>query len=102
MLPTRDDIGRYHAAGRKNIAGSLRPEPLPVAAPAFALAVNTCMRYSEIRLLRWKQVDFNSHSITVGKSKSDAGTGRVIPVNARAWTVLEFWAGNFPDPHPTH
>ena len=70
--------------------------------PAFTLALNTCMRYSEIRLLRWRQIDFKTHEITVGKSKSDAGTGRVIPVNARAWAVLEFWASNFPDRQPLH
>ena len=33
------------------------------------LALNTGMRYSEIRLLRWKQVDFSAKVLTVGKSK---------------------------------
>jgi integrase len=99
----RDDIGRAITPEEEkallSACGQSRSRSL---LPAFTLAVNTCMRYSEIRLLRWKQVDFNSHAITVGKSKSDAGTGRVIPVNARAWAVLEFWASNFPDRQSTH
>ena len=64
--------------------------------------MNTCMRYSEIRLLRWNQIDFSDSTVTVGKSKTDSGTGRVIPLNVRAKVVLEFWASNFPDRKPTH
>ena len=60
------------------------------------------MRYSEIRLLRWGQVDFGGHTITVGKSKTEAGTGRVIPLNERAFQVLQFWAGHFPERMPEH
>jgi integrase len=65
------------------------------------LALNTCMRYSEIRLLRWEQINFANRYVTVGKSKSDSGTGRVIPLNARAYAVLKLWASNFPERKPT-
>jgi integrase len=103
MLATRDDIGRAVTREEEKAllaaCGQSRSRSL---LPAFTLAVNTCMRYSEIRLLRWQQVDFNSHEITVGRSKTDAGTGRVIPVNTRAWAVLEFWASNFPARQPAH
>ena len=58
------------------------------------------MRYSEIRLLRWNQIDFINCVVTVGKSKTDSGTGRAIPLNVRARTVLEFWAGSFPNRTP--
>jgi hypothetical protein len=43
---------------------------------AVMLALNTGMRYSEIRLLQWKDVDFSSQILTVGKSKTQTGTGR--------------------------
>ncbi|PYR50164.1 MAG: hypothetical protein DMF89_10205, partial [Acidobacteria bacterium] len=62
-----------------------------------ALAINTCLRYSEIRLLRWNQIDLTNRAVTVGKSKTDAGTGRVVPLNVYAAGVLEFWAGRFPN-----
>jgi integrase len=47
-------------------------------------------------------VDFAAREIKVGKSKTDSGTGRVIPLNRRAYAVLEFWASNFPDRLPAH
>jgi integrase len=59
------------------------------------------MRYSEIRLLTWRQVDFARRELTVGKSKTQSGTGRVLPLNARAAAVLEFWASIFLDRKPT-
>jgi len=70
--------------------------------PAVMLALNTGMRYSEIRLLQWKQLDFTSKMLTVGKSKTRAGTGRFIPLNARILNVLEMWAAHFPDRELTH
>lgn len=98
MLPTRDDIGRAISIEEESKllaqCGQSRSRSL---LPAFALAVNTCMRYSEIRLLRWQQLDLAARTVTVGKSKSDSGTGRVIPLNTRAFAVLEFWASNFPN-----
>jgi integrase len=102
MLTTRDDIGQAISSGQEEnlleACGDSRSRSL---LPAVTLALNTCMRHSEIRLLRWEQIDFSNHYVTVGKSKSDSGTGRVIPLNARAYAVLEFWASNFPDRKPT-
>jgi integrase len=102
MLPTRDDIGRaVSPEEEKKLLAECGQSRSRSLLPAVTLALNTCMRYSEIRLLRWLQVDFAARTLTVGKSKSDSGTGRVIPLNTRAWAVLEFWASNFPDRHPT-
>jgi integrase len=101
MLATRDDIGRAITPEEERAllaaCGQSRSRSL---LPAVTLALNTCMRYSEIRLLRWHQVDFAARTLTVGKSKTDCGAGRVIPLNTRAAAVLEFWASNFPDRQP--
>ena len=67
---------------------------------ATVLALNTAMRRSEIRLLRWQQVDFERRTVTVGHSKTEASTGRVIPLNAAAFEALVRWAGRFPQPKP--
>lgn len=98
MLPTRDDIG--HAL-------TLQEEERLLAActisrsrllhPAVVLALSSAMRYSEIRLLTWGQIDLNSAALTVGKSKTAAGTDRVIPLNARALAALNALAVQFPD-----
>jgi integrase len=69
---------------------------------AVMVALETCVRYSELRLLKWLQVDFAGRTVTVGKSKTDAGEGRVIPLTTAAIETLTGWAVNFPDRKPNH
>jgi integrase len=69
---------------------------------AVTLALWTCMRLSELRLLRWRQVDFDRRVITVGESKTEAGTGREIPLTSIAVEVLVSWARLFPNKKPNH
>jgi integrase len=57
---------------------------------ALALDLNTGLRDKELRQIRWDQIDLlNKKALTVGKSKSEAGTGRVIPLNQTAIAALE-------------
>jgi integrase len=70
--------------------------------PVIMLAINTGMRASEIRGLAWAQVDFLASAVIVGKSKTAAGSGRVIPLNPRAVAVLEHWRAVFTDARPEH
>jgi len=70
--------------------------------PVVMLAINTGMRASEIRGLTWAQVDFLSSILTVGKSKTAAGTGRLIPLNPRAVTVLKHWRAVFVEAQAEH
>jgi integrase len=69
---------------------------------AVVLALASCMRYGEIRLMRWNQVDFSRDDLRVGKSKTEHGTGRVIPMSQRVRSVLEFWAARFPSRKLNH
>jgi integrase len=57
------------------------------------LALNTALRKNEIRTLRWSQIDFEKRTITVGRAKTQAGSGRVIPLNQPAFGALVKWAG---------
>jgi integrase len=57
------------------------------------LALNTALRKNEIRILRWSQIDFEKRTVTVGRSKTQAGSGRVIPLNQPAFEALVKWAG---------
>ena len=70
--------------------------------PVLMLAVNTGMRASEIRGLKWGQVDFFGSVLIVGKSKTAVGTGRSIPLNSRALATLTHWRGLFPGAKPEH
>jgi integrase len=72
----------------------------PTLYPTVALALNTGMRSIEIRSLRWTQVDLSAKMLRVGRSKTDAGAGRMIPLNARATVILRDWAANFPSRGP--
>jgi integrase len=103
MLATLDDIG--HALTFEEeaavLSACLRSRSRSLY-PAVMLALNTGMRYGEVRLLQWKQLDLAGKMLTVGKSKTRAGTGRVIPLNVRILNVLEMWAAQFPDREPTH
>jgi integrase len=103
MLRTREDVGR--AISRDEEAALLeacRASRSRSLYPAVLIALNTCMRYSELRLMRWVQVDFNSCTLTVGHSKTESGTGRLLPLNDRAVVILRFWASLFPQRNPNN
>ena len=58
MLPTRDDVGKALSADQEEVLlrSCLKSRSRSLY-PAVVLALNTGMRYSEIRLLRWEQID---------------------------------------------
>lgn len=70
-------------------ASSSRKSGSPAIYAALTLALNAGMRDAEIRNLTWKQVDFNKQFLTVGKSKTEAGEGRTIPLNSAVLPVLQ-------------
>ena len=103
FLPVRDHVGRSLSLGEEErLLKACADSRSRSVLPAVTLALNTGLRYSELRLLRWWQVDFTRRSLTVGRSKTEAGTGRVIPLNDRATAVVTFWAEQFPTREPDH
>jgi integrase len=103
MLATLDDVGRSLSSEEESalLSACLGSRSRSLY-PAVMLALNTGMRYSEIRLLQWKQLDFTTRMLTVGKSKTRTGTGRVIPLNKRILNVVEMWAAQFPSRQQDH
>lgn len=71
MLPTRDDIRQAITHEQETVlleeCNKSRSRSLY---PAVTLALSTAMRYSEIRLLKWKQLDFIGKRVWVGASKT--------------------------------
>jgi integrase len=47
------------------------------------------MRDAEIKTLTWGQIDFTKKYLAVGRSKTEAGEGRTIPLNS---TLLEVFS----------
>ncbi|MDT5122194.1 MAG: hypothetical protein QOC96_1676 [Acidobacteriota bacterium] len=54
---------------------------------AAILALNTTMRGCELRSLRWADIDFRYRTLTINKSKTEAGE-RVLPLTQDAYNVL--------------
>jgi integrase len=92
-----DEKDRMYAA-----AGQSRS---PCIRPALALALNAGMRDSEMKRVQWLQIDFHKAILTVGKSKSDAGAGRTIPLNSEVLRALvehaKWYAKQFGELRPT-
>jgi integrase len=74
---------------KQQLIEAARGAKSPWIYPALMLATNTTMRNSEIRTLRWGQVDFERRFLTVGRSKTDAGEGRTIPLNSALYEALK-------------
>ena len=70
--------------------------------PAVVIAINTGMRYREILQLQWHDVDLVARRVRVRHSKTQAGRGRVIPLNQHAFAVLEFLNGRCAPQQPAH
>lgn len=103
MLRTRDDVGRALAeAEEKKLLQECLNSRSRSLYPAVVLALSTCMRYSEIRLLQWRQVDLERRTLTVGDSKTEAGAGRTIPLNGRVFHAFGMWGSQFPNRQPAH
>lgn len=68
------------------------------------LALLTGMRAEELTGMRWEQVDLEAKTITVGKAKTAAGRGRVIPLGPEALMAMEshlaWWAAKFGPARP--
>lgn len=92
-LPTRSDIGKAYTPEEK---GSLYDEAKKRRSkaiyPALVLTLNCGFRDKELRELQWGRVYLHEAYVAVGESKSDAGTGRTIPLNTVALEVLKTYS----------
>ena len=103
MLPTREDVGRAIAAEEEytllEACGQSRSRSL---LPFVTLTIDTGARFGVIRTLQWVNINFSNRCLQFGKDKTPSGTGRIIPLNARAMATLSFWASHFPERQPEH
>jgi integrase len=72
-------------------------ETNPLLRAVVCLALNTALRKNENRTLRWSQLDLVQRTLSVGRTKTEGGSGRVIPLNSLAYAALVRWASRFPD-----
>jgi len=90
-LDENHDVGRALEPDQENavLEAAARNQSRLVYPFLYTLAW-TGLRSDEARVLRWSQVSFaDAGEITVGRSKTDAGKGRRIPMSANLKAVLE-------------
>lgn len=92
-LATRSDIGKAYTPEEKGLvydeAKNRRPKAIY---PALVLALNCGLRDKEFRQLQWGRPHLREAYLEVGESKSDAGTGRTIPLNTFVREVLKMYS----------
>jgi integrase len=102
-LRTHSEIGR--ALSRDEVAALLeacqrsRSRSLY---PAVVIALSTGLRNAELRNLRWRNIDLLKGELIVGKSKTEGGEGRGVPLTKDALVTLQAWRSNFHDVQSAH
>jgi integrase len=103
-LRERKDIGRaITSEDERRLLDAIKRSRSAALLPLFVLSVDSGLRASEVRALRradlelkWKDHVIDSGILTVPKSKTDAGTGRTVPITKRTCAVLTLWLSRFP------
>jgi integrase len=94
-LSHQDEASLLQAAGQSRS---------PALLSRLTLALDTGLRANEMRQLRhqdlnlaWSNGAIEQGWLTVSRSKTEAGTGRTIPLSRRACAVLTLWLSRFPE-----
>ena len=64
------------------------------------VGLNTGLRHSEVRRVRWMEIDLEKRVLVVGRTKTEAGSGRPVPLTDPASAALDMWASRFPSRKP--
>jgi len=107
-LPERHDVGRAVSAGDEaKLIAAAGLSRSPALLPLLLISLDTGMRASEVQALRhrdltltWTNGNIASGEVIVPKSKTAAGTGRLIPLTRRVCACLSLWLSRFPDAGP--
>jgi integrase len=88
-LTVHKRIGKaFDSEESEKLAGKTRKSRSPHMYPAFMLARNGGLRDTEIKTLTWGQINFDHRTVKVGRAKSEAGEGRVVPLNLEVYQAL--------------
>jgi integrase len=104
-LPERHDVGRaVSAEDEAKLIAAASASRSPTLLPLLLISLDTGMRASEVQALRqgdlkltWVNGNVASGELVVPKSKTAAGTGRLIPFTRRVCACLSLWLSRFPD-----
>jgi integrase len=107
-LPERHDVGRaISAEDEKKLLSAASASRSPALLPLFLVSLDTGMRTSEVQALRhrdlrlaWVDGNIANGEVIVPRSKTAAGTGRLIPFTSRICGCLSLWVSRFPEAGP--
>jgi integrase len=103
MLKARSDVGRALSSDEQHrLLAACKKSRSRSLYPAVLLSLHTGLRNGELRILRWRQIDLLEPRLTVGKSKTAGGEGRIVPLSQTALHCLMDWRAQFPDAVPAH
>lgn len=92
-LRTGADIGKAYSTEEKgSLFEAAKKRRSKAIYPALVLTLNCGLRDKELRQLQWARINLREAYLAVGESKTDAGSGRTIPLNAFALEVLKKYA----------
>ncbi len=88
-LAVHKSIGKaYDTEETESLATKAKSSRSPHMYPAFMLARNGGLRDTEIKTLTWGQINFVANTVQVGRAKSEAGEGRIVPLNSEVYQAL--------------
>jgi integrase len=104
-LPERHDVGRAISHGDESkLLAAASVSRSPALLPLVVLSLDTGMRLGETQALRrrdlrleWASGSIVRGALVVAKSKTAAGTGRMIPLSRRVCACLSLWLERFPE-----
>ena len=92
-LAVRSEIGKAYSAEEKGLLyDEAKKRRSKAIYPALVLTLNCGLRDKEVRELQWGRIHFGEAYLVVGESKTDAGSGRTIPLNSLALEVIKTYA----------
>jgi integrase len=105
MLRERTDTGRaFSLEDEQRLLAAAAQSPSPSLYPFLLFSLDAGLRPAETRALRhsnlrlvWRNGIVEGGDVVVGASKTEAGSGRVVPLTRRLCGALTLWLSRFPD-----
>lgn len=92
-LKVRRQVGKAYSDEEKALLyEEARTRRSKAIYPALVLALNCGLRDKEIRCLQWGRMHLGDAYLVVGDTKTDAGTGRTVPLNSVALDAIREYA----------
>jgi len=97
-LKVANTIGKaFSDDEKKRMLEEARKARSPHIYLALTLALNAGMRDAEIKGLTWAQINFAKEFLAVGRSKTEGGEGRTIPLNSALLPALKEYVAWYTD-----